>query len=70
MNDVKQKMCKVCETSYLLKFQVGYVSNNHFSFGCPTCGVMLEGIINVDNKEAKFNWNFDNLVDYSGDEKF
>ncbi|PFA95068.1 hypothetical protein CN900_19605 [Bacillus anthracis] len=67
MNDVKQKMCKVCETPYLLKFQVGYVSKNHFSFECPTCGVMLEGIINVDNKEAKFDWNFDNLVDYSGD---
>jgi hypothetical protein len=67
MNDVQEKMCKVCETPYLLKFQVGYVSKNHFSFECPTCGVMLEGIINVDNKEAKFDWNFDNLVDYTGD---
>ncbi|ARZ62343.1 hypothetical protein [Bacillus thuringiensis] len=64
MNDVKRKMCKVCETPYLLKFQVGYVSKNHFSFECPTCGVMLEGIINVDNENVEFGWSFDNLVDY------
>ncbi|MBJ8009892.1 MULTISPECIES: hypothetical protein [Bacillus cereus group] len=64
MNDAVEKMCKVCETPYLLKFQVGYVSKNHFSFECPTCGVMIEGAINVDNKNIEFGWSFDNLVDY------
>lgn len=67
MNQNFEKKCKVCETPYLLKFQVGYVAKNHFSFECPTCGVMIEGTINVNNKERKLDWDFDNLVDYSGD---
>ncbi|PEL87089.1 hypothetical protein [Bacillus wiedmannii] len=66
MNHNFEKKCKVCETPYLLKFQIGYVSKNHFSFECPTCGVMIEGIINVNNKEVTFNGDFDNLVDYHG----
>ncbi|MCU5106017.1 hypothetical protein OCA21_09170 [Bacillus cereus] len=28
---------------------------------------MIEGTINVNNKERKLDWDFDNLVDYSGD---
>lgn len=28
---------------------------------------MIEGTINVNNKEGKLDWDFDNLVDYSGD---
>ncbi|AAW31034.1 hypothetical protein [Bacillus thuringiensis] len=67
MNQIFEKKCKVCETPYLLKYQVGYVEKNQFSFECPTCGVMIEGTINVNNKERKLDWNFDNLVDYSGD---
>ncbi|CAG9615087.1 hypothetical protein BACCIP111899_04323 [Bacillus rhizoplanae] len=67
MNQIFEKKCKVCETPYLLKYQVGYVEKNHFSFECPTCGVMIEGTINVNNKERKLDWDFDNLVDYSGD---
>ncbi|PFA00657.1 hypothetical protein CN375_04205 [Bacillus cereus] len=67
MNQIFEKKCKVCETPYLLKYQVGYVEKNQFSFECPTCGVMIEGTINVNNKERKLDWDFDNLVDYSGD---
>lgn len=64
MNDIVEKMCKVCETPYLLKGQLGYVAKNHFSFECPTCGVMIEGTINVDNDNRDWDWSFDNLVDY------
>ncbi|MDF9614187.1 hypothetical protein P5763_19260 [Bacillus cereus] len=66
MNHSFEKQCTVCETPYLIKYQIGYVQKNHFSFECPTCGVMIEGTINVDNKNIRIGWNFDNLVDYPG----
>ncbi|KAA0768152.1 hypothetical protein DN392_28185 [Bacillus sp. BB51/4] len=66
MNHNFETKCKVCETPYLLKFQIGYVPKNHFSFECPTCGVMIEGVINVNNEEITFDGDFDNLVDYHG----
>ncbi|HDR4590239.1 TPA: hypothetical protein QCR33_001021 [Bacillus cereus] len=67
MNHSFEKQCKVCETPYLIKYQVGYVQKNHFSFECPTCGVMIEGTINVDNENIRIGCTFDNLVDYPGD---
>lgn len=66
MNHSFKTKCKVCETPYLIKYQVGYVPENHFSFECPTCGVMIEGTINVDNKNVRIGWNFDNLIDFTG----
>lgn len=62
MNHNYEKKCVVCDTSYLIKHQIGYRSTEFF-FECPTCGVMLSGEVKIDNENITIDSDFTNLVD-------
>src|SRR5699024_960085 len=60
MNHSFNLQCCVCETSYLIKHQIGYRSTDFF-FECPTCGIMLSGQVKIDNENLRINSKFINL---------
>src|SRR5699024_1653623 len=60
MNHSFNLQCCVCETTYLIKHQIGYRSTDFF-FECPTCGIMLSGQVKIDNESIGVNSKFSNL---------
>lgn len=64
MNHSFHLKCVVCESTYLIKHQIGYRSTE-FYFECPKCGIMLSGNVNIDNENVKFSATFHNLEQFN-----
>lgn len=60
--------CVVCESTYLIKHQIGYRSTE-FYFECPKCGIMLSGNVNIDNENVKVSATFNNLEEFKEEKK-
>lgn len=68
MNHSFDLKCTVCESTYLIKHQIGYRSTEFF-FECPVCGIMLSGEVEaeIDSEEVRIKSNFKNLENYEKD---
>jgi hypothetical protein len=48
--------CNSCESKFITRTQVGHKERQEHAFPCPTCGVQLSFILDLDQKNAGFKF--------------
>lgn len=60
--------CNICETTLRLRFQVGY-SNIPVNIHCPNCGILIHGLIKINQEEVNIDYEINNISFLNTDEQ-